>query len=197
MVIAVKETFIKMSFNYINNHQSLDHYNEVKIKYGLEVMYSFITKTTAILIMSLVMKVLAENTFVLLFYGLLRTFAHGIHAKSNTNCWLSTMITYFLTGLFCKYIKLPRYVYFIISILSITIISLFAPADTKYRPIRRENKRIKLKILSITTSLILSLLLFTSFKYKNSIIASFFLCIIAINPITYKLMKMTRNNYRN
>jgi len=197
MVIAVKEVFINSSFNYINKHQKLDHYNEVKIKYGLEVMYSFITKTLAIFIMSILIKTFFENFFILIFYGILRTFSHGIHAKSNTNCWLSTMLTYLITGLFCKYIIIPKHILYFISILSLIIIVTYAPSDTKYRPIRRKNKRIKLKILSILSVISFStLMLYTKFAYINSIAVSLILCVIAINPITYKILKMPRNNYK-
>lgn len=198
MVIDVKDVFINNSFNFINRHQNLDHYNEVKVKYGLEVMYSFITKTIAILIMSYFIGALLDNIFVLLFYGLLRTYAHGIHAKSNSNCWISTMLTYLVSGLFCKYINIPVYILYILSILTIVIVVKYSPSDTIYRPIRRREKRIKLKIISTFLTILMSLiLLFTKFNYKNSIVVSFILCIIAINPITYKLLKMPRDNYKN
>ena len=197
-VKQMKELFINSSFNFINKHQELDHYNEVKIKYGLEVMYSFITKTIAILVISLILGFLVENIFVLLFYGLLRTFAHGIHAKSNKNCWFSTMITYLLTGIFCKYAHLSKLFLISFSLLTLLIVILFAPSDTIYRPIRNKAKRIRLKVFSLISVILLSsLLIYSNFPYKNSVIVAFILCIVAINPITYKILKMPRDNYKN
>lgn len=197
-VKQMKELFINSSFNFINKHQELDHYNEVKIKYGLEVMYSFITKTIAILVMSLIFGFIFENIFVLICYGLLRTFAHGMHARSNKNCWLSTMTTYLLTGLFCKYVHLSKSILIFTSLLTLLVVVIFAPSDTIYRPIRNKAKRIRLKIFSIISVLLLStLLLYSNFSYKNSIVVAFILCVIAINPITYKIFKMPRDNYKN
>ena len=193
----MREAIVNKGFIFISKHNELDHYNEVKIKYGLEVMYSFITKTVAIIIMSLVFGFFVDNLLVLIFYGILRTFAHGVHAKTNSNCWISTMITYFITGVTCKYFIFNNLLIYIISILSFIIIAIYAPSDSIHRPIKRKNKRIALKIKAILTSIMLiSILLLTKFKYKPSIIISLILCVISINPITYKILKTSRNNYK-
>ena len=194
----MKTAFISSSYRFITKHKELDHYNEVKIKYGLEVMYSFVTKTIAIVLMSFFCGFLIENIYIFLFYGILRTFAHGVHAKSNKHCWISTLLTYFITGMFCKYIKISKRVMYSVCIISTLLISLYAPSDTVYRPIRKKEKRIKLKIKAILSCILfLCAVLFTKFKYKNSIFTSFILCVISINPITYKVLKTPRNNYRN
>ena len=63
---------------------------------------------------------------------------------------------------------------------------------------KKKEKRIKLKIKAILSSILfLCTVLFTKFKYKSSIFTSFILCVISINPITYKVLKTPRNNYRN
>ena len=191
----MKNSFISASYTFITKHKELDHYNEVKIKYGLEVIYSFVTKTIAIVFMSFLCGFLTENVYIFLFYGILRTFAHGVHAKSNKHCWISTLLTYFITGMFCKCIIIPKYIMYTVCITSFLIISLYAPSDTIYRPIRKKDKRIKLKVKAILSSvLFICIVLFTNFKYKNSIFTSFVLCVISINPITYKVLKTPRNN---
>ena len=194
----MKNSFVNCSYNYIIRHKKLDHYNKVKIKYGLEVMYSFVTKTVAIIIMSALLGFLIENLFVFLFYGILRTFSHGVHAKTSRHCWISTLCTYFLTGLFCKYISFPKYIMYIISLISFLTIIIYAPADTIYRPIRSKEKRLALKLkASVASFLYIIIIIFVNFSYKNSIIVSFILCVISINPITYKVLKTPQNNYKD
>ena len=76
---------------------------------------------------------------------------------------------------------------------------VYAPADTKKRPLIKKNKRIKFKILSLIIVILYFIL--TLFIKNNLIINSLIIGItiecILILPITYKAFHMPYKNYKN
>ena len=84
-------------------------------------------------------------------------------------------------------------------ILAVTFICflLYAPADTKKRPLVRKNRRIKFKLLTITVAVIYILLYFytNSMFLKNVIMCSMLLEAVLIHPLTYRVFKLPYNNY--
>ena len=75
---------------------------------------------------------------------------------------------------------------------------LFAPADTKSRPLIHKDKRIRAKILSL---IIISLLYVLNLVYFNQELlnASLYALMmqsVVMNPLTYKLFKAPYNNYK-
>lgn len=195
----MKELFISSSFNFINNHKNLSKYEKIKIKYGLEVMYHFITKTTVILLLSYFLGLFKQNIMLFCFYGLLRMFGNGLHAKSNLGCWVFSIITYILMGLYIKHITFNAMIIYILDILSIFSFILFAPADTKNLPIINQQKRNRLKIKTCCIAIIyiITSLLIKSIYIKSIICFSMCLEAILINPFIYKITNSTFNNYKN
>lgn len=190
----MKDLFVNKSFDFINKYQNLDHYGEVKTKYGLEVMYYFITKTTIILLIAYLIGLLKEVILYNIFFIPLRSTSHGFHAKTNLECWIITAITYIFFILFIKYIEINYISIFTLSIISVISFILWSPADTKNLPLIRKNNRLKLKIISLLiliTELFLSLLT----KYRLFIIFSIIVSTLCINPIIYKMFGLKFNNY--
>lgn len=192
----MKEIFVGSCYNFINSKKTLDHYNQIKIKYGLEVMYHFLTKTFVVLIISYLLGILKQNIYIFLFYGVLRTFSHGVHAGSNLKCWITTLTTYCIFGYLFKIISFTRLSEILISMLCVTSIIILSPSDTKYRPIRSRKKRINLKIKATIVSFIYLFIVLLNLKLKKYFMFSLILCSIVINPITYKLFGLVRDNYK-
>lgn len=193
----MKDLFIKNCFDFINNRKKLDDYAQIKIKYGLEVMYNFVVKTSLVIILSVLFHCFIEVLFIFLFYGLIRTFAHGIHCTSNLFCWIFTLSSYLLSIFVIRFLDISYHVSILICVYSVFIILLFSPSDTKYRPLINKSKRIKFKILSTLIAIIYSyIILFSNFKYSNCMVISLILTTIVINPISYKLLGLRRNNYK-
>ena len=98
-----------------------------------------------------------------------------------------------------RYIVFPLYLKYILGCISIILIALYAPADTIKHPLINKNKRIVLKMLSITFCIMLVVL---SIIIKNEtidslIIFGIYVEISLIIPITYKLFHLSYNNYKN
>lgn len=195
----MQDLFVNKCFTLISKYHSLDHYNEVKIMYGLESLYHFITKTIGILLLSCFLGIIKQNLLIFLFYGPLRMFGHGLHAKNNIECWILSIITYVVLGNIVKYVYIYKMILVSFIILSILSFCIWAPADTESKPIINK----KLRNIMRTRTLIISAIytIIFVFLYPNILTKvlslSMLLEAILINPITYKCFKAKYNNYIN
>ena len=84
-----------------------------------------------------------------------------------------------------------------ICIICIILLVIYAPADTKKKPIINKKRRMKLKYLTLFFSILFSI---TSIVIKNNFISncliiSMLLEVILVLPLTYKLLNMPYRNY--
>ena len=116
------------------------------IEYGLESIYLTITKIVVIVLLSIVLNIFKETILMILFYNIIRLFAFGLHTKNSTAC-LFTSISLFIFGAFLAiYLKISIITKIILSVISLILIIIYAPADTEKRPLINEKKRKKLQI---------------------------------------------------
>ncbi len=195
----MKEKFINSSINFISKYQQCDDLKLKRLKYGLEGIYSLIVKTTVVLIIAALTKTLLETFLLMLFYAGIRTFSYGMHAKNNLTCWITTILIYNGCPFLIANINIPNIVGYLILLIALISVALWAPADTPKRPLIRKNQRTKCKVLSIIIILIYTLI-FTFNQntiINNSIIYALIVQIIFINPLTYKITKTQFNNYKH
>lgn len=195
----MKKFVIGKIINIIKNYYNYNDIKIAEIKYGLEILYLTITKAIIILLLAYLLGTLKELLFILLFYGLLRMSGFGLHAKKSWQCWIGSLIFFIGFSYLSSIIIISMFFKIIISILSIIIFIMFAPADTEKRPLINKKKKIFLKIMCVITALIYSI---TIFKINNNIIINtmvFSLIIesIMILPISYRIFKLKYNNYKN
>ena len=194
----MREVFADKNLNYISKYYKLSNTEKIKIKYGLEVLYTVITKTIGILLMSLFLKTFKETIILMGFYLLLRLFSHGIHAKKSSHCWVASILTYGAFPLLIKYFVIKKIYILIMSIIAFICFIIWAPADTPKKPLINKKKRIidKLLTLIISTTLMFVVILSKNSLINNCIFFSYIMSIISINPLTYKLFKIPFNNYK-
>lgn len=194
----MREVFADKNLNYISKYYKLSNTEKIKIKYGLEVLYTVITKTIGILLMSLFLKTFKETIILMGFYLLLRLFSHGIHAKKSSHCWVASILTYGAFPLLIKYFVIKKIYILIMSIIAFICFIIWAPADTPKKPLINKKKRIidKLLTLIMATTLMFIVILSKNSLINNCIFFSYIMSIISINPLTYKLFKIPFNNYK-
>jgi len=184
--------FLKQYNNYSEREELLAHY-------GLETIYIMITKTIFITIISLLIGITKEMYIFMLFYGMLRIPAAGIHMKKSIYCTI--LSTLFLIGfpLLAIYTKINFGIKLIIAGIGIICFTLYSPADTHRKPLINSTRRRNLKIESLIVLfiyIILTIITNNSF-ISNTIIYSIILETILIHPVTYKIFNMPYNNYLN
>lgn len=185
----MKEKVVNNVMVRINNNYDFDDIKLEEIKYGLLSLYSLITKTTAIIVLSLLLGFFKKFIIFLIFYSILRSVSFGCHAKTNFQCWIFSTLLLLGTPYLFSILKiniLTKNIFWIILFINFLI---FSPADTDKRPMINKTRKMKFKFTSL---IICTMYLFIINKLpsiSNLIVASMFLEGLLINPLGYILMR--------
>ena len=193
----MKEKFLNSSMKLIKNNHNYSKEQLEIIEYGLEGLYSFVTKSTIILLLNLLVGTIKEFVAFFISFALIRAFAFGVHAKTNIGCWITSIIVNVGIPLLIKYFFISKIYLIIISVITTIIISIFAPADTRKRPLKNINKRRQDKILAIIVSIIYLIMIILLNDYIIYCLTYALLYeSIMVNPLTYMITKQSYNNYK-
>ena len=194
----MKKFVIENSMKIISQNKNYDKIKLQEIKYGLETLYLLISKLIIIGIVAAILGIFKELIIFILIYNIIRMPSFGLHATKSWICLLTSTITFIGLPLIMKTIELNIIIKIIIgSILTITMF-IFAPADTKKRPIVNKKRR---KIYKAISTIIAIIYIVLSIIIKNTYISNCFIFSIIlqnilISPITYKIFKLPYNNYK-
>ena len=178
----------KIMFYIKKNNKDLDDIKFEEIRYGLLGLYSLITKTLFIIILSLLLNMFKEFIIFFIFYTILRALGYGVHAKSNFACWIvSPLLLLGIPYLFSR-IELNNNITLIIWTVCFINYCLFCPADTEKRPMISKRRKLKFKCMILITSILYLYLIFKFNKYSNFIVASLILEAFLTNPLGYIIM---------
>ena len=195
----MRSKIINSIMNQIKIYNNFDDIKLQEIKYGLETVYLTIIKTIVFILLAILLKTIKGLLLFMLFYGIIRLTGFGVHAKKSIHCWISSILIFLIIPILIKYITIHNYILYIISLISITILAIYAPADTPKRPLINKKKRIIYKVLTILIS-IGYLITITMIKDKliiNSLFYSLLLECFLVTPLIYKLFGVSYKNYKN
>lgn len=196
---VVKNYLLTNSINIIkNNYPDYTETKLAEIRYGLEAIYLTITKIIVILLLSLILGIFKESILLLLLFNVLRTTGFGIHASKSWMCWVSSLLMFVGIPLLIKYIVLPDFILYLISIISGISLMIFAPADTEKRPLLNKKKRNIYKIITIifVIAFIVLILFLENIKITQTLMFALLIEAALTNPITYKIFRLPYNNYK-
>lgn len=164
--------------------------------YGMEVIYSLLTKTLLFFVISIVLGWHMEFLTVYMLLAIIRSTSFGFHADKEISCYIISFITIFGTIYVAKNYNFDIIFSAIICLLSILATVLFAPADTEKRPLLNARVRTILKLCSTITSIFFSLIAIINVGFISRAI----ICILSVNsinisPILYKIFKRRYRNY--
>lgn len=195
----MKEAFLNNYMNIVTaNKKDLSQDQIDKFRYGIEGIYLTITKLIVIFIIGAILGILKEILLLLIFYNLLRFFGFGYHARGSKEC-LAFSLSFFviLPYLVAKKLLVFKYNKYIILLCLINFL-IFAPSDTKKRPMINKKKKIIRKTLLMLVSIIYSILIFnTNYELSSLLLLSLVIESIMVNPLIYKLTGQPYNNYKN
>lgn len=176
---------------------SEDKINE--IMYGVEGIYILITKTIIILTISIIFGIFKELLLLLLMFNLIRMVAFGMHASNSGICLVLSSIIFLVAAYLCKTVTIPNTLLYILYLIVLLIMVLYAPADTVKRPLIKKKKRKIYKILSISITIIFFIIsiIIKNNLIINSMIFGLLIECLLILPITYKIFKLPYRNYLN
>lgn len=184
--------------NFIKNNLSKTDEELAQIHYGIECIISNTLKLLLIFIVAYLLRIWNYIIIALVTFAILRGFASGIHMDTTIKCNIMNFIIFFGNTYLSLFLKLNKIFVSILFLISFIIIFLYAPADTRARPLTNSKKRKLLKLFSILSTIILYILclLLNNPIYYDLIAFSIFIEAILITPFTYKLFKSPYANYK-
>lgn len=195
----MKDLIINKTMNTIKRYSDFDNTKLAEIKYGLESLYTAITKLVVILFINFLLGSIKEFIYIYFFYGLLRFSGFGLHAKKTSHCWFLSLIILVSVPLMVKYIEIPRHICISLMTFLLIWIIIFAPADTEKHPLINKKKRILYKIICSLNALIYLIIVILSknIYLSNILLFSLLIQVILVLPITYRILGLKYNNYKN
>ena len=142
----MKEKIINTIMININSKNNLDKVKQEEIRYGLLGLYTLITKTSVIILLSILLGFFKSFIIFFIFYAVLRGVGYGTHAKNNITCWIFSIvlllgIPYLFSNIYLNntYKSILWFICFINYV-------IFCPADTEKRPMINKIRKLKFKI---------------------------------------------------
>lgn len=197
----IKNFFINRGLRLIEGNTN-NNYSDTKIeeiRYGLEAIYLTTTKIIFIIVLALFLGIIKEVLLVILFFNILRSTGFGLHAPKSWICWVLSTI-FFIGGTYlCKILVLDKEILLATAILGLVLLTLYAPADTKKRPLIKKKKKLVFKILTVifTLTYIIIIFIFNNNLINNILTFSIVLETLLILPISYKILKLPYRNFKN
>ena len=194
----MKQLFLENSMNFICKYQSISDYDKKKVKYGLEGLYLTITKMVLLTILALLLNMFKEFILVVVFFNVIRYTGFGFHAEKSYQCLLFSTFNFIAIPFLLLHIQLSNFFVYTICAICIFYYLLFAPADTKKRPLSNKRKRIIRKIVTVTIGFIytLMIILLNNTYWTSIILSAMIIQAIIISPIIYWLFNQPYNNYK-
>lgn len=163
------------------------------IRYGFELIIGEIPKMILIFIIAII---LGKIKYFLISIAIIcpyRAFSGGVHLKTHLGCFITTALLYLGIVFWAELFEFNIFFIKVISaivvyIFSVTMIILYAPADTETVPILRKKDRKIGKVKSIIwITGVISLSLIT----KNAVI-----CNICIFGVLFQTLTITKLSYK-
>lgn len=194
----MKQLFLENSMNFICKYQSISDYDKKKVKYGLEGLYLTITKTVLLTILALLLNMFKEFILVVVFFNVIRYTGFGFHAEKSYQCLLFSTFNFIAIPFLLLHIQLSNFFVYTICAICIFHYLLFAPADTKKRPLSNKRKRIIRKIITVMIGFIytLMIILLNNTYWTSIILSAMIIQAIIISPLIYRLFNQPYNNYK-
>ena len=182
----------------ICKYQSFSDYDKKKLLYGLEGIYLTITKLVILLILAIVLDMFKEIVIVTVLFNIIRYTGFGFHAEKSYQCLFFSIFNFIAIPYLLLHIYLPNFIVYVICAICVTHYLLFAPADTKKRPLSNKRKRIIRKVLTVTIGIIytLAIVLLHQEYWTAIILSALIVQAIIVSPLTYALFGQPYNNYK-
>ena len=195
----MKARFMNNTIAFLQKYNTYSKEDIEKLEYGLEGIYLTITKLIILFFIATLLGVVKEFITLLLLFNIIRYTGFGFHAEKSYQCLIISSFCFLIIPIFFINIVLSKTIYIVICNFCIINYLLFAPADTIKRPLPNKKKRIIRKITTTIIGIIYSILSIVFYNHWISaiLISAMIIQVIVINPLTYKILKQTYNNYKN
>lgn len=182
----------KISDTVAINSANVDENQKEIVKYFVVQILGEISKLVLMIAIAYLLGV--GKLFLICFLAMsaYRCVGGGFHCKGHVSCFIISFIFFFGNIYASLYIKNAYldYIYLVMMIFNIIVISLYAPADTEMKPIVSKKLRRNLKVISYIAMLgtmAVGRFLITDLTIRNMCIYGTFIQSITMLPFAYRL----------
>ena len=193
----VTQAGVKWITAWINRYACKEGIELTKIRLGVEILLISVIKLCIVYSLAITLGVLE---FTLITHGafmLVKRYSFGLHALNSTVCTISSCFMFVLVPWMLSGVAIGNQSVILVFIVVISVLFLFAPADTKSRPLIGAKRRTQLRIKAVICGIVLFILtlLIPSEQVKFLLVLGAVYQSVAILPLTYILLGRSRKNY--
>ncbi|EOB6978536.1 accessory gene regulator AgrB [Staphylococcus aureus] len=120
---------------YLQKRNNLDHIQFLQVRLGMQVLAKNIGKLIVMYTIAYILNIFLFTLITNLTFHLIRRHAHGAHAPSSFWCYVESIILFILLPLVIVNFHINFLIMIILTVISLGVISVYAPAATKKKPI--------------------------------------------------------------
>ena len=194
----MKEKILGNTISFITKYKDYSTDEIDNLRYGLEGLYLTFTKLFFIILFSIILGMERQLLILLVLFNIIRFTGFGFHARTSLECFICSSLLFIGLPFIFEIMHPNKWILIIVGIVSLSVLSVFAPADTVKRPLINRKKRIKRKIATIIIGTVYIVLSIISNNYMISylFITAVILESIMVSPIIYVIFKQPYNNYK-
>lgn len=140
-----------------------------KIEYGLYCLIDEFTKFIMFAILFCSLSLFSQFLIIIVFLCPIRIFAGGFHNKTYWGCFFFSLCQLLMIFAIDKVCDITLSIKIILLVASCILIFVLSPVDNINKPIISQNRRNKMKYISIALTIILSLVIFIIPSQYNDI----------------------------
>ena len=169
------------------------------LQYGIEIIIINFYKLIILFVTSYFLNVFTYTLVAFIVFGVLRSFANGVHSDSSLKCIIVNYIVFLGNVFLSLSFKINTNLIIILFLISLILVVRYSPADTAERPLvsKKLRKASKLKSIIVVLIFCFMCLLLPNSIYKNIITYSILEESFLITPLAYFIFKKPYNNFLN
>lgn len=148
-----------------NNLISENQYK--KTVFGFEVVISALLQISGLIIFGIVTNGLLKILCFMIFFSGSRSCSGGFHAKSCLDCFLLTIVVYYVSLIFSTAFVSFKFIFYLLLGIAFLLFYLYAPQDNPNKPFKDNEKqkyrKLTFKVVMIFYTILILFFIFTDY----------------------------------
>ena len=181
----------------INRYASKEGLEYTKMVFGLESFLINVSKLIIVYAFAILLGTLAQTLIIQAAFALLRRYSFGLHALKSTVCTIVSCSLFVVIPWALPDVSIGNAAVLAIYVPLLVLFYMYAPADTKARPLIGAKLRAKLKKQAVACVMVLMIVtvLIPNGNIKLLLTLGAVYQCVSVLPLTYKILRRSEKNY--